>query len=496
MRSGSSPGRQSGTSEATNRGTITAIAYGLAEGIFISGGDVLVRNLGQIDADGLERAAGIEARGGDRARVVNNDAITASAGYSYGGIGLTFGAAYGVYATGGVDGIRVTNFADGHISATASLAQGIHAFNDDGASVWVGNAGQVDATGYYASGIVAGTPVEGGLVRVDNRGGIAADGQLEVTGIGALATGLGSSVQVSNSGTIDVYAGSSFYGSTYYATSAGILASAAGDATVTNAGDITVATADGRAGGILASGSDVLVRNRGQIDVTGGDSATGIGAVSSAGDVRVNNVGSITTTSQYGVAKGIYATGDNVTVTNSGDITATTGTSDAYNAIGVQIGAETSASFTNTGEIHTATSVGTGIAVMIESNGSLSFTNSGILEGAIITHAGDDAFTSTAGSTWDLVNQSTDLGAGSDRVTNVAGAAIRLFDGLIDLGAGENSFRNDGLITVHGDSTIDMGRGGGAQPGKGGDWTPRDPNRCRCSTTAPSTWSTARATTT
>src|SRR4249919_17783 len=274
----------------------------LADGIFVSGSDVLVGNSDQIDARGDEWAAGIEAQGSDRARVINRGAITATAAagdpvfdkYGYGYVvGFTNGgAAYGVYATGGADGTQVTNTTDGHISATGAFAQGIHAYNGDGTSVRVGNAGQIEATGYYASGIVAASPVEGSLVRVHNSGDIDANGQFGATGIDALATGVGSSVHVTNSGTIDAYAASTYLGS-----GAGILASADGDATVVNSGVI-------EAGAYFGS-------------------SYGVWAASLAGTARVSNTGDITVVGGYGVLSS--ATNGRAVIDNRGDVTVTDG---------------------------------------------------------------------------------------------------------------------------------------------------------------------------
>jgi outer membrane autotransporter protein len=317
-------------------GSITATSIaGLADGIFASGTGVEVTNGGSIDANGYSWAAGIEAQGTDLTTVGNAGVISAVTTDEY-------GQAFGVYATGDTTGAVVSN--TGSIYATASYygtADGVFA-NGGAGTVSIDNGGAVYAAGYYANGVVA---VSGGAIDIDNSGAISAYNAALATGISATnnyaasditvtssgsiyaygayggtgidvaAIGAGSSVGVTNDGSI--YAGqASYYG--YGAT--GILASGDADATIGNAGDITVVSGGGAYGAMaLAFNGDATVTSSGDITANG-YVGVGIVASSSNGGAIVDNGGSIAVQAYY-IGAGIQANGvTGVTVTNSGAI--------------------------------------------------------------------------------------------------------------------------------------------------------------------------------
>src|SRR5690606_27235248 len=162
----------------------------------------------------------------------------------------------------------------------------------------------------YATGIFASSSL--GDVSVDNAGSISADGYYQAVGI--FARPAEGHVAVENSGDIMAYA--------YDGVSAGIYAGAAGgDIDVANDG-IIQSVANGVAFGILGSAVEATVSNAGEITVQGYVAATGID-VDVEDLATVDNSGSITAVA-YGDARGINATsvyGD-THVDNSGDILA------------------------------------------------------------------------------------------------------------------------------------------------------------------------------
>lgn len=322
----------------TNTGSIIADApEGLADGIFASGNDVTVVNTGDITATGYSWAAGIEAQAGDVTAVTNTGNIYASASGDY-------GLAYGIYATG--DGsVEVTN--DGGITARGYYASGIHA--QSGGDVTVTNYanGTIDAgtttTSALAWGIYAASNGEGSQVLVDNSAYIHAAAVYGATGISAVASGLGGTAQVNNSGDIVVQQNRAITSYGGY----GILASGDASAGIDNSGDITV-TSRGPAFGLagFSTTGDASVSNSGDVvaistlnssaNPTVG--ATGITAFSGYGDASVDNSGTVYTRgvrSSTGIYAGAGAEG-NVDVTNSGDIVAVTNNASNARANGIK----------------------------------------------------------------------------------------------------------------------------------------------------------------
>ncbi|QNN70944.1 beta strand repeat-containing protein [Thermomonas carbonis] len=350
-----------------NSGAIEAVSYyGLADGIFASGANVDVTNSGAIEVYGYTWAAGIEAQGADSATVSNSGDITVAApGFLqvqdyYGPIGYAPGVqAFGIYATGGEGGVDLTN--SGNITVDAGYVTGIEV--QSSGDINVTNSGDIVAgsgyntsynadTGYYyfygtqvATGINASGNGEGAHVAVTNSGDITADGIFGASGIAATSGGYGGTASVDNSGNISVLQNQKYgYGAYGIVVSAdddgaadnsgsievysgGIANGAtalsfAGNASVTNSGDINVENSAQKyyaASGIVAfaGNGDAMADNSGDINAVSGYWATGIDA-RSFGDTTVDNSGSMYANgAKY--AFGIYATagtGD-VSVTNA-----------------------------------------------------------------------------------------------------------------------------------------------------------------------------------
>ena len=433
-----------GAARATNSGDIAVLAgglYAMAYGVqaWSSAGDARATNTGAVSVDG-GTAKGVSASGAT-ATAINRGSVEVGANSKY-------GAGTSAIATAGdarADNSNSLNILGG------KYGSGIEAISAEGA-VRATNSGDIAVVSDYAYGIKAVSSL--GDVNVSNSGA----GSIDTTG--ATTAGFGAAGW-SQSGNVSMTNQGSIAGGGTYA-SYGLFGRAdAGNVAITNRGDIASASSVGSGVGIhaQAAGGNVTITNAvGATIAAEGVDAAGINAVGPDGRVRVTNAGSITAAADGGSAVGVFAGGDVVSVTNSGDITATTTGTDIYDATGVHIDATTSATFRNTGTITTATAEGSGVAVHIDSDGSLNFSNTGTLVGAVVTHAGDDHVTGEAGSTWSLVNQSTDLGAGNDRISNLAGSVISLVDGRIDMGSGINRFRNHGVITVDGDNVIELGK--------------------------------------
>lgn len=335
-----------------NTGDIGVISgYGLADGIFASGTDASVTNSGAITATGYSWAAGIEAQGSDLTTVTNSGDITATS---------ATGTAFGVYATGGLGGITVDN--TGNITANGYYATGVFTQATDAGDTSITNSGTINAggadTSIYGTGISAGSSYEGATVAVDNTGSVNVNSLYGSTGIQVISVGDGGTGSVSNTGDIYVNTTSKY-------DSSGIVVSADGDASIDNAGSVTVAfggTSYGAAA--LSFAGDASVTNSGDISVNAGKYSYGVLASSSNGMAIADNSGNIDVTGGLYVAAGISTNGKaGTTVTNSGAITANsavkygaygvlavagnggavvtntaTGTIDAYNALGSGFG--------------------------------------------------------------------------------------------------------------------------------------------------------------
>ncbi|MDI1252301.1 hypothetical protein [Thermomonas sp.] len=369
-----------------NSGHITATSYyGLADGIFASGADVDVTNAGLIEVAGFTWAAGIEAQGTGTTTVHNSGDIFA---YS----GAAGAHAYGIYATG--DTVQIENSAG--IEAQGYIATGIEA--QGGSSVTITNDGDIVAgsiTTYYnpytytttvygsqlATGINANSNFADGAITITNNGDVSAVGYSGGTGIAATATGTNGSASVTNTGS--VYASQySKYGYGAY----GIVASADGDATVSNSstGSITVNSAGAASGATaLSFAGNSSVTNAGDISVEStallNYTASGIVSFAQNGAAFAGNSGSVSAVAGY-TAKAVDASGfTGSTVINSGSLYAS-----AKYAYGVYASSGTGdVSVTNSaaGMIEAYSYAGRGFGVFgLATQGDVMVNNAGLIE--------------------------------------------------------------------------------------------------------------------
>jgi hypothetical protein len=347
---------------ADNTGTITSRAtgdYGQAWGIYAAGyGDVSASNsaTGTVIASAggyYGRATGISAYSisGD-ADISNDGTVRVTADMD--AIGL-----YG-YAYAGAVGIDNTGTIN--VGSDYGLADGIFA---SGASVDVGNSGNINVVGY---GWAAGIEVEGAdQATVDNSNRIIAIstgyyGQA----FGIYATGGAGGVTVGNSDYIRALASYSY----------GIHVDATGPASVTTTG------------GAISAG-----------DAAYSYFATGIDVHTTGGDITVGNDGRVHVESLYG-STGISAyadgAGSSASVANSAYVYAATSTKYGYGATGIVTFADGDSSIDNSGSVLADTDgIGYG-AIALSFNGSASVDNSGYIR-ALGTYYG--AYGAVAGST-------------------------------------------------------------------------------------------------
>lgn len=369
-----------GDVEINNNNDISAYSgLGLADGIFASGANVSITNSSDstITSDGFYWSAGIEAQGTGTVTVTNNaGGVIVASVYAAGG------QAFGIYATG--DDVTVSNGDGGLILVDGYYATGIEA--QGSGNVTVSNAGYVLA-GYngseLATGINASTSGEGASVQVGNDGLVYAAGTYGGTGISATATGLGGAASISNSGYVyAVQTGK--YGFGAY----GLVASADGDATINNDGLVDVYSG-GVANGAVASSfaGDASVTNTGDISVENSAfmyyGANGIVSFSAAGNAAVDNSGSVDVTTKY-IGAGVDVSGyAGASVDNSGDITV-----DAWRAYGIRAASGNGdVEVSNSGSIASTygSSGGTAFGILAtSSNGDVGVDNSGSIS-AIVT---------------------------------------------------------------------------------------------------------------
>ena len=540
-----------------NSGDITAISYyGLADGIFASGANVDVSNSGAIEVYGYTWAAGIEAQGAGSATVSNEGDITVDAsGFLqvqdyYGVIGYAPGAqAFGIYATGGEGGVDLTN--SGAISVDAGYVTGIEVQSSGDISVT--NSGDIVAgsglnssyneTNYYtyfygtqvATGIDATGNGEGAHVAVTNSGDISADGIFGASGIAATSGGLYGTASVDNSGNIYVSQNQKYgygaYGIVVSADSDGSIdnsglidvysggvangaaaLSFAGDASVTNSGDITVentASLYYAASGIVAfagngdafadnSGSvtavssywatgidargfgDAMVENSGAVDVDGGKYAFGVYATAGAGDVVVANTaaGDIYAYSYNGRAWGVFgysAQGD-VNVANAGEIGVY-----AYGQAAGVFGrsGQGNVTVTNTGSIEAITGGNVAVGIFARADyGTASVGNSGDISVSVegvngfigddaygILASGEYAQVANSGSIYAFgIYSATGIAARSfygTTVTTAATSDIEAYSLLVTIGIEGRSEYGNVSVTNAGDIAVEGVLSGG-----------------------------------
>ncbi len=297
----------SGDVAVLNEGTIEGYAYGQSVGVFgfAAVGDASTSNSGDITVtSGNGTAVGVFDRADyGTATVVNSGDITVKSGTD-----IYPGAlAYGVVARGSY--AQVGNSGDitaiGYLSAAGIMASSIYGTlvsTTDG-TISAGAAGS--AIGIYAS---------------STQGDVTVVNASEITAAGAVYGAAGIQA-VSAGGDVTVGNTASIYAASLYENAMAINASAYGDITIQNQGDLkaTVEGGYGIAFGINAmdmganyvyqTGSINIV-NTGDIDVTSlspaWGKAYGIRAIREHGDVLVQNAGDITTYAG-GRAYGVYA---------------------------------------------------------------------------------------------------------------------------------------------------------------------------------------------
>jgi hypothetical protein len=311
-----SPG---GEVDINNEGPITAKSAGLADGIFAYAESVHLDNSGVVRAYGASWAAGIEVQAADDVYINNSGGAGGLTGYAAGG------HAYGIYATAGAGGITIVS--DGNTAATGYYSTGISAAAEGDVDVAtsgnaiVGNASIYGTSTALATGVHASSTGEGSSVSVSNDGSISVLGTYGAIGIEALSYGAGGTAGASNTGTIYANAYSKYgYGAT------GIAASGDGDAWVDNSGSITASSGGSAYGAMaLSFNGEASIINSGDVTATANGflyyGGYGLLAVSQNGSADVTNAGDITVAASLGKGIGIQAEGfSGAAVTNSGTI--------------------------------------------------------------------------------------------------------------------------------------------------------------------------------
>jgi hypothetical protein len=416
-----------GDVNVSNDGLVVAVSYyGLADAIFASGDSVDVSSSNLIYAIGSSWAAGIEAQGSDLTTVNNSGLIYAAAAGAY-------GHAFGVYATSGAGGTTVYN--RGTIDVLGPYATGIEAQSNGGAvnvrnvygaNLTIGNA----FTSYFATGIDTSTSYDNSNIFVYNGGGITALSHYGSTGIQAVATGAGSTVNVINTGSVYVntsgrYASmgivvsgdgdASIYSNgavtvAYGGNSTGLEAlSFNGTAAVNNVGkvDVTAANYTGNGFGVVASSANGVARayNSGSVSVTAGYYGFGIDAAGMT-QARVRNSGRVTVNAKYGY--GIVASAGTGYVNVYNDASGTVNVTGSTSAIGILgITTQGDISIGNGGTV-SATGYGQAIGIFAHANaGNVSVSNNGNLNatsylgpaiGLVAIASGGNAFANASGT--------------------------------------------------------------------------------------------------
>jgi hypothetical protein len=290
-----------GTAQVTNSAAITTNTAGNSQGISASGTSVTVSNYASISAytnGGFNPSgpiAAILATASSGSVTINNsgslNAVFSSSSSAY---PLT----YGIDASGPA-AITVSNYSGGTIGNSSNTT---------------------DSPNYGIAAISSGGPVQ-----VTNSAGITASATKQ-SSQGIYVSG--TSVSVSNYGTISAYT-SAFYYSIYSASAIQATAST-GSITINNSGSLSASSSYSNYSlspsyGIQAAGpSDITITNNagGAINAFSAVNAYGIYANSSGGAVLVTNNAAISTTSVAGYADGIVASGASVTINNYSSVSA------------------------------------------------------------------------------------------------------------------------------------------------------------------------------
>ncbi|GAB3002624.1 hypothetical protein GCM10010960_05150 [Arenimonas maotaiensis] len=397
----------------TNTGTIEAIAsvsgnaWGMHANTMDGYGDISISNSGLVRAYADASVNGITASAGHDIHVDNSGTIRAA------GNEFAFGIDIDARRNSSVS---VVNYAEGVISVDSddNIAGGIDVYvnmqglSNDGASINIANAGDiiVEANG-DASGI--GAFIETGSRYVETQGfvcanvagcsglnGYVGNGGWVITQNAYWADGEGAvPVTVSNSGDIAV--------ASWNGDAEGIVVrmdnGSYGElASVTNSGTINVYSEDDRAYGVNVFNDfgDTVIANTadGAIYAEGWNDAYGISARGIDGDITVTNAGLVVATAGSDYAVGIYAetngSGD-ISVSNAADAYVVAYGSDRAVGIGAWNYDDGQVSVVNAGDVY-AYSNGWTVGIAAQSdNDSVSVTNT--VDGRVIAVTDDgDAY--------------------------------------------------------------------------------------------------------
>ena len=439
-----------GDVDVDNAGSIEGYAYGQSVGVFgFSGdGDVSVHNSGSISAvTGGNAAVGVFARADyGTASVSNSGDIYAGVNGVNGYIG---DVAYGVLARG--------EYADvgnsGSIEAVGFYyATGIAARSYYGTTIATSASSQIEATALLVATGIEGR-VEFGNVVVANAGDIMVEG-VYGGGVGIQAYAYFGSVSVANAG--DILAGST-YGTAIGVTGAVVF----GNTVVSNSGTIEAAGYYG-AYGIAAQSyfGDVTVSNSSSGHVHAAAPGYAYGVFASAyGDVTINNAGDVSASADDGgsaaavLMESLYG---HSTLNNAATGSISVEGTDGY-AFAV-VGSDAVDTINNSGHIYGAIS-------LLGGNDAFNNRAGGLwdVDGTVSTDFGDGNDTlGNAGSVRIDDGGAISFGAGDDSINNLAGGVIRLAGGSIYMGAGNDGILNLGTIAVAGDDNL-IDLGGGAQ---------------------------------
>lgn len=463
----------SGAIAVTNYGNIST--YG-ADGInAYSSGSLSVTNDGTVytEVTGPGQEA-IDASANGDVDVTNNNRVVA---YGYGGYDVT---AVRAQTDGCGCTVTVENTGDASIVAysTYGNAVGIYAYAADG-TAHVGNDGSIGAYSRY--GLADGVFAAGSDVGVRNGGSIVASGYNWAAAIEAEGSDV---VTVHNDGALYAYAngytGHAFgiyaVGGTDGATIAntgliravgayatGIDASALGNVTVTNSGDIEAgnpyrtAYATGIRAASNGEGGVVSVTNDGFVGAYSYFSSTGIEVVATGtgASASVSNTGTVYAStsntspySKYGSAVGIVVSADgDAHIDNSGTIYVSQAANGggllasqgfqpyaggtAYGAMALSFNGD--ASVSNSGDIHVVTEpFGYGVGILAASqNGNASVDNSGLVQtsakysyGILATSSGGDVSVSNADSGVVFAYSPTDFASALAGIATVGDVSI------------------------------------------------------------------------
>lgn len=433
----------------SNSGNIASDAWsGSAIGIHVQalgkGNDARIDNLGTVSVSAHVHfpTSAIQAKADGNLWATNSGklfAVNRSRGSVAYGLDLTAGNDVDLYNSGAISlGRDGTSQIGAHVTALNGNAKVRNA-----GAINVGDARLRDVVGAWVvanRGHASFENIVGGSLNIGHN-------HWSGHGAGSIALGEGAIASFVNAGKINLEWGVNASGATVRAEK--------GEAVADNRGIIAVA-------GSIADGLTAIADRRATISNTGRIEVDGnynVGIFANAAKITLGNSGDILVDSRQ-QAIGVSAKGDDIAFSNSGDILVNSKSDKVTDAVGVELVGDKAVRFDNSGRIIAKTNDGDGVAVWIKTGGALRFRNTGVLQGQVITEAGDNVFTNDAGSTWTLDRQSTDFAGSGNQVHNLAGSVIALDDGRIGMGSGLNLFRNDGAIQVLGDSTIDMSTSG------------------------------------